>query len=206
MAGTIPPALKSTDVARFALRAGQLEKAKPVVAYWCRSLSPTSCHTVWTEFYIGYYWIIDQVIAKGLHKSSNESMTYTTNLMDKLEQVRWKGCDFQSISMRLMTDQMKADYAENDAITDDMAGHAYIEQFGLETFQRAENAMKANKASRCLSKLPDTKSILIMEIYTDRRQTPSRPQQPFSTWSRSGVNWNQRLPPKLNSPNIMRCE
>lgn len=35
----------------------------------------------------GYYWIIDQIIAKGLHKSDNESMDYTTNLMDKLEQV-----------------------------------------------------------------------------------------------------------------------
>ena len=31
---------------------------------------------------------------------------------------------------------------------DDMAGHAYIEQFGQETFQRAENAMKASRASR----------------------------------------------------------
>ena len=44
--------------------------------------------------------------------------------------------------------QTKSDYAENDAISDDMAGQAYIEQFGLETFQRGENAMKANKASR----------------------------------------------------------
>ena len=44
--------------------------------------------------------------------------------------------------------QTKSDYAENDAISDDMAGQAYIEQFGLETFQRAENAMKANRASR----------------------------------------------------------
>ncbi|KAI9764558.1 MAG: hypothetical protein M1840_008384 [Geoglossum simile] len=29
-----------------------------------------------------------------------------------------------------------------------MAGQAYVEQFGLETFQRAENAVRANKASR----------------------------------------------------------
>lgn len=43
---------------------------------------------------------------------------------------------------------MKADYAENDAITDDVAGHAYVEQFALETFQRAENAMKANRVTR----------------------------------------------------------
>ena len=49
---------------------------------------------------------------------------------------------------RLILHQTKSDFSENDAIMDDMAGQAYIEQFGLETFQRAENAMKANKVSR----------------------------------------------------------
>ena len=48
----------------------------------------------------------------------------------------------------LIWHQTKSDHTENDAIADDMAGQAYVEQFGLETFQRAENAMKANKASR----------------------------------------------------------
>jgi vacuolar protein sorting-associated protein VTA1 len=43
---------------------------------------------------------------------------------------------------------MKTQNAGNDAILDDMAGQAYVEQFGLETFQRAENAVRANKASR----------------------------------------------------------
>lgn len=47
-----------------------------------------------------------------------------------------------------MSSQTKTDFSENDAITDDMAGQAYVEQFGLKTFLRAENAMKANKASR----------------------------------------------------------
>ena len=46
------------------------------------------------------------------------------------------------------THQMKVDYAENNAITDDVAGHAYVEQFGQETFQRADNTMNANKVSR----------------------------------------------------------
>lgn len=48
----------------------------------------------------------------------------------------------------LKAHQTRADYAENDAIVDDLAGQAYVEQFGQETFQRADNAMKANKASR----------------------------------------------------------
>ena len=44
--------------------------------------------------------------------------------------------------------QAKTDNADNDAISDEMASQAYIEQFASETFQRAEKAMSANKASR----------------------------------------------------------
>lgn len=44
--------------------------------------------------------------------------------------------------------QVKAENAGNDAVTDEVAGRAYAEQFGLETFQRADNAVRANKASR----------------------------------------------------------
>ena len=111
MAAAIPPALKAADIARFAQRAGQVEKAKPVVAYWCN------------------YWIVEQILNKQLHKADADCMSYTMTLMDKLEQT-------------------KSDFSDNDAITDDLAGQAYIEQFGQETFQRADNAMKANKASR----------------------------------------------------------
>ena len=111
MAATIPPALKAADIARFAQRAGQVEKAKPVVAYWCN------------------YWIVQQILAKQLHKADADCMSYTMTLMDKLEQT-------------------KSDFSDNDAIMDDMAGQAYIEQFGQETFQRADNAMKANRTSR----------------------------------------------------------
>jgi hypothetical protein len=35
MASQIPTALKAADLARFAMRASQLEKAKPVISYWC---------------------------------------------------------------------------------------------------------------------------------------------------------------------------
>ena len=111
MAAAIPPALKAADIARFAQRAGQVEKAKPVVAYWCN------------------YWIVEQILTKQLHKADADCMSYTMTLMDKLEQT-------------------KSDFSDNDAIMDDLAGQAYIEQFGQETFQRADNAMKANKASR----------------------------------------------------------
>lgn len=43
----------------------------------------------------------------------------------------------------------KADHHDNDAIVDDLAGQAYVEQFGTEIFSKAENAMKLSKATRC---------------------------------------------------------
>ncbi|KAI9835677.1 MAG: hypothetical protein M1819_001853 [Sarea resinae] len=111
MAANLPAKLKTADLSRFAHRAAQVEKAKPEVAYWCN------------------YWIVNQILSKGLHSADDECMSYTMNLMDKLEKT-------------------KAEYADNDTITDDVAGRAYIEQFGLQTFQRADNAVRANKASR----------------------------------------------------------
>lgn len=56
-------------------------------------------------------------------------MTYTTTLVDKLE-------------------DLKTQYPADDAITDDVAGQAFVEQFGLDLFNRADNTVRANKASR----------------------------------------------------------
>jgi len=56
-------------------------------------------------------------------------MAYTTTLMDKLE--RWK-----------------AENATNDAIHDDIAAQAYVEQFAQETFERALRPLKANKVTQ----------------------------------------------------------
>ncbi|RMZ78097.1 hypothetical protein DV737_g4022, partial [Chaetothyriales sp. CBS 132003] len=111
MAASFPPGLKSADISRFALRAGQLEKAKPIAAYWCN------------------YWIVNQILSKGLHETDQECLGYTSTLMDRLE-------------------KFKAENADEAAVADDVAGKAYIEQLGLETFARAENAVRANKASR----------------------------------------------------------
>ncbi|KAL8972540.1 MAG: hypothetical protein Q9197_002731 [Variospora fuerteventurae] len=111
MATNIPSALKSADVARFAQRAGQLEKAKPAIAYWCN------------------YWIVNQLISRGLHNIDDDCIRYTTELMDKLEKT-------------------KIEHGDDDTITDDVAAQVFVEQFALETLQRADNAMKANRASR----------------------------------------------------------
>ncbi|KAK7725973.1 hypothetical protein SLS57_003562 [Botryosphaeria dothidea] len=103
MTSKIPAGLKAADITRFATRAVQLEKFKPVISYWCE------------------YYIVNQIIAKGLHTADEECMQYTTTLMDKLEQT-------------------KAQNPDDDAILDDVAAKVYVEQFALETFQRADNA------------------------------------------------------------------
>jgi vacuolar protein sorting-associated protein VTA1 len=77
----------------------------------------------------GNYWIVNQILSKGLHNADQESLAYTTTLMDRLE-------------------QFKEQHAGEAAVMDDVAGKAYVEQFGLDTFARADNAVRANKASR----------------------------------------------------------
>jgi len=52
--------------------------------------------------------------------------------------------------------QMKVQYASDDAVVDDLTGQAYVEQFGMETFQRADNAVRANKASRYTAGLSES--------------------------------------------------
>lgn len=37
MAGPIPAKLKGLNIAPFAHRAAQLDKVKPIIAYWCMS-------------------------------------------------------------------------------------------------------------------------------------------------------------------------
>lgn len=50
-------------------------------------------------------------------------------------------------------EKIKADNATNDAIVDDIAGQAYVEHFGLETFFRADRTVKANKVSKCVTEM-----------------------------------------------------
>lgn len=45
-------------------------------------------------------------------------------------------------------EQIKAENSTNDAIMDDMAGQAYVEQFASETLDRADRAVHANKVTR----------------------------------------------------------
>lgn len=112
MALVPPPALKQADVNLFkcANRCNQLRAHKPIVAYWCD------------------YWVVNQILAQGLHTADQEIMTYTMALMDRLEQA-------------------KAEQANEEAVIDDEAGKAYIQQFAQETLDRAQKAVMANRVT-----------------------------------------------------------
>ncbi|KAI1094045.1 DUF605-domain-containing protein [Rostrohypoxylon terebratum] len=76
-----------------------------------------------------FYWAVNQILAKGLHSSDEDCHQFTTNLMEKLEHI-------------------KEGQAGNDAIHDDVAGQAYVEQFAQETFDRALRPLKANRVTQ----------------------------------------------------------
>ncbi|KAJ0167306.1 Vacuolar protein sorting-associated protein vts1 [Colletotrichum tanaceti] len=111
MAEPIPSSLRQADITRFINRANQLRQHMPVITYWCE------------------YWIVNQILAKGLHNADDESLSYTTNLMDRLEQT-------------------KTENAQEEAIVDDAVGQAYVEQFAQESFERAEKVLRANRVTR----------------------------------------------------------
>lgn len=75
------------------------------------------------------FYIVEQIIAQGLHTADEECTTYTTDLMGALEQT-------------------KADYPNEDALLDELAAYAYCEQFALQAFVKAEREMEANKVTR----------------------------------------------------------
>jgi len=45
-------------------------------------------HSIWALTLAGEYWVVNQILSKGLHNGDAETLQYTTTLMDKLEQVR----------------------------------------------------------------------------------------------------------------------
>lgn len=96
----------------------------------------------------GNFHIVNQIIERGLHASDDEIKIYTTNLVDKLEQVCRKPQSPLHPLTIMIEKQFKNENPENEAVTDNVAASAYVEQFGLEVFNRAEAAMTANKVTK----------------------------------------------------------
>ncbi|KAL0475069.1 Vta1 like domain-containing protein [Neurospora intermedia] len=109
----IPAAVKAADINlwKCATKALQLQSVKPEIAYWCN------------------YWVVNQILNRGLHKENDEMMTYTMDLMGKLEQA-------------------KAEHPNEDAYTDDEVGQLVVDRFAQETLDRAERVVKANKVTQ----------------------------------------------------------
>lgn len=100
----------------------------------------------------GNFHIVNQIIERGLHSADDEIKIYTTNLVDKLEQV-CPSHNSAPLALDTTTDhvhwqQFKSENPQNETITDNDAASAYVEQFGLEVFNRAEAAMTANKVTK----------------------------------------------------------
>ncbi|KAI3324654.1 DUF605-domain-containing protein [Xylariaceae sp. AK1471] len=102
-------------------------KSAGITSFVVRAVQLESAEPVIT--YWCYYWVVQQILKKQLHNADEECLQYTTTIMDKLE-------------------QMKTNQAGNDAILDDVAGQAYVEQFAQETFDRALRPLKANKVTQ----------------------------------------------------------
>ncbi|KAG6031623.1 hypothetical protein E4U40_006997 [Claviceps sp. LM458 group G5] len=75
------------------------------------------------------YHAVNQIVTKSLHTASDDCFAFTKSLIERLEAT-------------------KTERAEDDAVVDNTAGQAYVEQFAQETFSRAERAMRANKVTR----------------------------------------------------------
>ncbi|RDA91342.1 hypothetical protein CP533_0015 [Ophiocordyceps camponoti-saundersi (nom. inval.)] len=87
-----------------------------------RSIKPALAY--WCE-----YHAVNQIVGRSLHTTDDACFAFTKTLIESLEAI-------------------KAERADDDAIVDNDAGQAYVEQFANETFARAERALRADKVTR----------------------------------------------------------
>ncbi|KLP01113.1 uncharacterized protein FFB20_00681 [Fusarium fujikuroi] len=87
-----------------------------------RSIKPAIAY--WCE-----YHAVNQIVGKSLHTTDDDTFEFTKTLIERLEAT-------------------KTERADDDAIVDNAAGQAYVEQFAQQTFERAERTMRANKVTR----------------------------------------------------------
>lgn len=53
----------------------------------------------------GEYWIVNQLLARGLHNSDDECLKYTTKMMDKLEEVRFSANNMGTVVLLTRPDE-----------------------------------------------------------------------------------------------------
>lgn len=167
-----PPAeLKA--IAPYLARASELEKAEPVISYWCTPIPLRATLNRTDPALIslvrrcrgrtGTYYALQQAMSLG--SKDPESQVYLFELMDKLESVRrvvpslppgnamW-GVPLNWLTLDGDDVQTKAAHAGEEAFTDDVAAAAYIENFGLKLFSQADTEDRKGKSTRCARGFP----------------------------------------------------
>ena len=123
----VPPGLRA--LSPYLQRAEELKVKDPVIAYWCKHPSPCISRLIANlEHLPGVYYAAQQGIA--LHDPTVRAFLF--GLLDLLERV-------------------KAEIGKNDAITDDAASAAYVENFAIRVFAAADNEDRRGNATRCVS-------------------------------------------------------
>jgi len=113
-----PASLK--PVHPYLQKAEEMKNADPVVSYYCSSLFPAPLTP-------GNYWAVQSAITLGLKDA--EANVFLASLLDSLEKA-------------------KASMSNQEAITDDVVGKAYMENFASNIFSKADDEERAKKATR----------------------------------------------------------
>ncbi|KAF7731244.1 hypothetical protein EC973_000660 [Apophysomyces ossiformis] len=95
---------------------------------------PIDSYLAWLSLQVlvpAHYYAVKLAISRG--PSNKDTKTYLGQLLDSLE-------------------QRKVALAGNEAITDDIAGYAYVENFALKVFLNADNEDRAGNASKKTAK------------------------------------------------------
>jgi vacuolar protein sorting-associated protein VTA1 len=144
----VPPSLKS--IAPYLQRAEELRTQDPIIAYWCKYNHLCRYTTVLTYFTKGAYYAAQ--IGISLKTRDAASRDLLNSLLGALEQT-------------------KNEIGPNDAIYNELASSAYVENFALKVFASADNEDRNAHATRCV---PCYNYLFFAnKLYTDQLQRSS---------------------------------
>ena len=125
----IPGELKS--VTPYLQRTDELKSKDPIMAYWCACLlrDTSISRLISLLLFTGAYYAAQLGI--GMKLKDHAARTFLFDLLSLLE-------------------RMKADIGQTDAIDDDAACAAYVENFALKVFAMADNEDRRGNATRCV--------------------------------------------------------
>ena len=115
-----PPPATLKPIHPFLNKAEEMKAADPVVAYYCTSPYGFSLTT-------GNYWAVQYAITIGI--KDPEANIFLASMLDSLEKT-------------------KASMSGTEAITDDVVGKAYMENFAGNIFTKADEEERSKKATR----------------------------------------------------------